>query len=187
MCFGLPSECPTNRTESRFSFPRLRLCTLRSISHVAAARDLSKARDVEYGAAFALALSGDVARSQALANDLEKASEDTYVRFNYLPTLRALWALSHGDSSNAIELLQIAAPYELAVSGSGSGIFGTSILCTCAARPVCWRIGAPKPPRNSRENRTMARSKPRRNEHICVVILCRRRKRPVVRIHSGVL
>jgi len=92
--------------------------------YAAAAVDLSKGRDVEYGSAFALALAGDVAQSQALASDLEKRSEDTYVRFNYLPTLRALWALSHGDSSNAIEMLQIAAPYELAVSGSGSGIFG---------------------------------------------------------------
>src|SRR5258708_841670 len=92
--------------------------------YAAAALDLSKGRDVEFGAAFALALSGDVARSQALASDLEERSEDTYVRFTYLPTLRALWALSHGDSSNAIELLQIAAPYELTVSGSGSGIFG---------------------------------------------------------------
>jgi tetratricopeptide (TPR) repeat protein len=92
--------------------------------YAAAAVDLSKGRDVEYGAAFALALAGDVAQSQALASDLKKRSEDTYVRFNYLPTLRALWALSHGDSSNAIEMLQIAAPYELAVSGSGSGIFG---------------------------------------------------------------
>jgi TolA-binding protein len=92
--------------------------------YAAAALDLSRGRDVEYGVAFALALSGDMARSQALASDLEKRTEDTYVRFNYLPTLRALWALSHGDSSNATEMLQIAAPYELAVSGSGSGIFG---------------------------------------------------------------
>jgi tetratricopeptide (TPR) repeat protein len=92
--------------------------------YAAAALDLSRGRDVEYGVAFALALSGDMARSQALASDLEKRTEDTYVRFNYLPTLRALWALSHGDSSNATEMLQIAAPYELAVSGSGSGLFG---------------------------------------------------------------
>jgi hypothetical protein len=65
-----------------------------------------------------------VAHSQTLASDLEKRSEDTYVKFNYLPTLRALGALSHGDSSSAIDLLQIAAPYELAVSGGGSGLFG---------------------------------------------------------------
>ena len=48
---------------------------------------------MEYGAAFALALSGDVAQSKALAADLEKRSEDTYVRFAYLPTLRELWAI----------------------------------------------------------------------------------------------
>jgi hypothetical protein len=73
---------------------------------------------------LALALVGDTARSQALAKDLEKASESTYVQYNYLPTLRALWALSHGDSSDALELVQKAAPYELAVSGIGSGGFG---------------------------------------------------------------
>jgi eukaryotic-like serine/threonine-protein kinase len=93
--------------------------------YAAKALDLSRGRDVEYGAAFALALSGDMARSQALAADLEKRSEDTYVKFTYLPTLRALWALNHGDSSNAIEQLQIAAPYEFAVSGSGTGVFGS--------------------------------------------------------------
>ena len=51
-----------------------------------AALELSKDRDVEYGAAFALALSGDSSRSQALANDLEtRFPEDTAVRFIYLP------------------------------------------------------------------------------------------------------
>jgi eukaryotic-like serine/threonine-protein kinase len=91
--------------------------------HATAALDFSRGRDVEYGAALAFALVGDTAPSQALAKDLEKASEDTYVRFNYLPTLRALFALSHRDSSSAIELLQTATPYELSV-GSASGFFG---------------------------------------------------------------
>jgi len=91
--------------------------------YAAAALDFSKGRDVEYGAALALALVGDTAQSQALAKDLEKASEDTYARFNYLPTLRALWAVSRGDSSGAIEMLQIAAPYELGV-GSATGLYG---------------------------------------------------------------
>jgi TolA-binding protein len=59
-----------------------------------AALELSRGRDVEYGAAFALALSGDFSQSQALTNDLEKRfPEDTSVRFSYLPTLRALIAL----------------------------------------------------------------------------------------------
>ena len=80
------------------------------------ALELSKGRDVEYGAAFALALAKDFSRSQALANDLEnRFPEDTSIQFSYLPTLRALFALNRGEPSHAIELLQIAVPYELAV------------------------------------------------------------------------
>lgn len=90
-----------------------------------AALKLSMARDVEYGAAFAVAVSGSLSQSQTLANDLEKRfPEDTFVRFTYLPTLRALFALNHGESSNAIELLQIAAPHDLAIPGSWFGFFG---------------------------------------------------------------
>ena len=96
---------------------------LEARQHATAALDFSKGRDVEYGAAFAFALVGDWAQSQALTKDLEKASEDTYVQFNYAPTLRALFALSHRDSLSAIELLQTAGPYELSV-GSASGFFG---------------------------------------------------------------
>jgi serine/threonine protein kinase/Flp pilus assembly protein TadD len=91
--------------------------------HAAAALDFSKGRAVEYGVAFALALWGDTAQSQAVAKDLERASEDTYDRFVNLPTLRALWALSQGDSANAVEALQIAAPYEMGV-GSATGKYG---------------------------------------------------------------
>ena len=80
------------------------------------ALELSKGRDVEYGAAFALALAKDSSRSQALANDLEKRfPEDTSIQFSYLPTLRALFALNRGEPSHAIELLQTAVPYQLAV------------------------------------------------------------------------
>jgi eukaryotic-like serine/threonine-protein kinase len=91
-----------------------------------AALELSKSRDLEYGAAFALALAGDSSRSQTLANDLEKRfPEDSSVRFSYLPTLRALLALNHGEPSKAIELLQIAVPYELGTPlCSAVGFFG---------------------------------------------------------------
>ncbi len=82
------------------------------------ALELSKGRDVEYGAAFALAVAGDSSQAQALANDLEKRfPEDTSVQFSYLPTLRALLALNRGEPSHAIEVLQTATPYELAVPG----------------------------------------------------------------------
>jgi tetratricopeptide (TPR) repeat protein len=94
-----------------------------------AALALSRGRDVEYGVAFALALSGDSrdsSRSQALTDDLEKRfPEDTFVKFSYLPALRALQALNHGRPSSAIELLQIAAPYELGTPSSTQfGLFG---------------------------------------------------------------
>jgi hypothetical protein len=50
-----------------------------------AVTDLSKDRDVEYGAAFALALSGEAPRSRALAKDLEaRFPEDTAVFFTCL-------------------------------------------------------------------------------------------------------
>jgi len=82
---------------------------------------LSKDRDVEYCAAFALALSGDAAGAQSVASDLEKRfPEDSAVRFTYLPVLRALLALNpgpqkQGEPAKAIERLQAAAPYELGV------------------------------------------------------------------------
>jgi hypothetical protein len=92
----------------------------------AAALALSKSRDVEYGAALALALTGDSSRSEALTDDLQKRlPEDTLVKFNYLPTLRALLALNHGASSSVIDLLQTAAPYELGSTYSSMlGLFG---------------------------------------------------------------
>jgi hypothetical protein len=88
---------------------------------------LAKDREVEYGAAFALVLSGDSSRSSSLANDLEaQYPEDTAVRFSYLPVLRALLALNHDEPSQAIELLQVAAPYELGQPRSKiQGFFGS--------------------------------------------------------------
>jgi DNA-binding winged helix-turn-helix (wHTH) protein len=92
-----------------------------------AALELSKGREVEYGAAFALALAADSAGSQTLANDLERRfPEDTSVRFSYTPVLRALLALNRDEPSKAVELLQIAVPYELgAPRSSFYGFFGT--------------------------------------------------------------
>jgi tetratricopeptide (TPR) repeat protein len=91
------------------------------------ALELSKGQDVKYAAAFALGLSGDASRSQALANDLERRfPEDTSVRFSYLPALRGVFALNHSKPSNAIEALQIAVPYELAIPGIAFfGFFGS--------------------------------------------------------------
>jgi eukaryotic-like serine/threonine-protein kinase len=85
----------------------------------ASALRLSTGRDVQYGAALALAFAGDAGRVQVLADDLGKRfPEDTIVQFNYLPTLHAQLALTRSDSSKAIEALQSASSYELGnVSG----------------------------------------------------------------------
>jgi len=74
----------------------------------------SAGRDLQYGAALALAYAGDEGRVQALTDDLGKRfPEDTIVRSNYLPTLRAKLAVSRGNVSEAIESLRAATPYEL--------------------------------------------------------------------------
>ena len=87
--------------------------------HARAALELAKSRDVEYAAAFALALSGDLSQSQRLAADLEKRfPEDTPVQFEYLPTLAALSALAHRAPLDAVARLQLAVPYDFAVPGT---------------------------------------------------------------------
>jgi tetratricopeptide (TPR) repeat protein len=79
------------------------------------------ARDAQFGAALALALTGDTLNAQRLADDLGKSfPDDTIVRFNYLPVLRAQLALDHGQASKAVEELQAAIPYELGSPGSRS-------------------------------------------------------------------
>jgi tetratricopeptide (TPR) repeat protein/predicted Ser/Thr protein kinase len=91
-----------------------------------AALALAKNREVQYGAAVALAMVGDSSQAQTLANDLARSfPEDTSVKFNYLPTVRAFLALNHGDPAKAIELLQVAVPYELGQPRSTqTGFFG---------------------------------------------------------------
>jgi tetratricopeptide (TPR) repeat protein len=87
---------------------------------------LARGRHVDYAAALALALSGDMPRARTLARDLEQSfPEDTSVQFNYLPALRALFAMSAGDPSAAIQSLESASRFDLAVAGIGFyGYFG---------------------------------------------------------------
>jgi serine/threonine protein kinase/tetratricopeptide (TPR) repeat protein len=80
----------------------------------------STGRDVEYGAALALAYAGDGKRAQVLAHDLGQSfPEDTIVQFNYLPTLHARLAVNQGSASEALDSLRTAAPYDLGQSPSG--------------------------------------------------------------------
>ena len=92
--------------------------TTEAKSGAMSALELSKGREVQYAAGLALALSGDSSRSEALAADLEKRfPEDTFVKFTYVPVLRAVAALGRGKPAEAVERLQITVPYEAAVNG----------------------------------------------------------------------
>lgn len=90
------------------------------------ALELAKDREVEYGAALALALAGNSSEAQSLADHLEKTfPEDTSVRFSYLPVLRGVLALNRHQPAAAIDLLESAAPYELGTPRSNlQGFFG---------------------------------------------------------------
>jgi hypothetical protein len=85
-------------------------------------------REVDYAAAFALALAGDLPQSRALAEELAREfPEDTSVQFMYLPALRALFFLNTPtpDAAAAIDSLQPAARYDLALGRVGFvGRFG---------------------------------------------------------------
>jgi serine/threonine protein kinase/tetratricopeptide (TPR) repeat protein len=102
--------------------------------HVATTLAKSNGRDAQYVAALALAVIGDSARAQALAEDLQKRfPDDTVVHFNYLPTLHAQLFLNAADRSpdrsperlaenatKAIHALAVALPYELGVPANGT-------------------------------------------------------------------
>jgi tetratricopeptide (TPR) repeat protein len=85
-------------------------------------------REANYAAAFALALSGELPQSQALAEGLAREfPEDTAVQFMYLPTLRALFSLNAltPNAAAAIQTLQTASRYDLALGRIGFiGRFG---------------------------------------------------------------
>ena len=78
------------------------------------AKRRASGRDVDYGLALTLAYTGDANRARALADDLGKRfPEDTLLQLNYLPALRAKVALLRANSQQAVDILRVAAPYEL--------------------------------------------------------------------------
>ena len=91
-----------------------------------AALDVSRGREVQYAAALALALAGDAVRSQQLTNDLEhRFPEDTFVKFSYVPVLRAVVELERGKPAESADRLHVALAYERAANGLN---FGRSYL-----------------------------------------------------------
>ncbi len=83
------------------------------------ALDLSTGRDVAYAAAFALALTGELSRSQDLSKELEsRYPQDTTVQISYLPALRGLIALQQGKPADALQKLEPALSNEFALPGT---------------------------------------------------------------------
>jgi hypothetical protein len=89
------------------------------------ALNMSTDRDVECGAAFAFAGSRNRSKASALLSDLERRfRQDTFVKFSYAPTVRAVLALNAADPVKALEELQPATKYDLAIEGTWPGFFG---------------------------------------------------------------
>jgi tetratricopeptide (TPR) repeat protein len=71
-------------------------------------------KNAEGFSAIAFALAGDAANANRLIDDLGKRfSQDTIVRFEYLPMARAGLALTTGNAANAVAALTVASSYEL--------------------------------------------------------------------------
>jgi hypothetical protein len=82
--------------------------------HVAAGLQLASSRDPQATAAIALAIAGDQAHAQKLADDLTtRFPDDTLVKFIYVPTILGATAEHQGDGAKAIEILQVVEPYDL--------------------------------------------------------------------------
>jgi eukaryotic-like serine/threonine-protein kinase len=81
---------------------------------VAAALALAPGRDVKLFAALTLARSGDTAHAKVIVEELEKNyASDTMLRVYWLPALKAAMTLNANNSTQAVDFLDIAAPYEL--------------------------------------------------------------------------
>jgi tetratricopeptide (TPR) repeat protein len=76
---------------------------------------LETGRELQFGAALALALSGDVAATRPFADALAKNyPEHTSVQTNYLPVLKAFGSLAANEPSKALDALEANRPYERA-------------------------------------------------------------------------
>jgi DNA-binding winged helix-turn-helix (wHTH) protein len=86
---------------------------------VGEALGLSNSAEVQSLSALALSIEGDAVRADTLAGSLNnRFPANTIVQSYYLPTVRAQLALSRKDPAKAIEVLAVAAPFELSSSGA---------------------------------------------------------------------
>ena len=94
--------------------------TAKGLEQTRMAMTPSSGPDVYYGFGLASAYAKDAKATQRFVEGFEKGFvEDTEVQFNYLPTLRARLALIHSNPQQAIDSLEIAAPYELGLPAGG--------------------------------------------------------------------
>ena len=83
-------------------------------------REHASGRDFDYAMALALTYAGDARQASALADGLgRRFPEDTLIQLNYLPTLRARFALVRANPQEALHFLEPAAPYEFGLPATG--------------------------------------------------------------------
>jgi tetratricopeptide (TPR) repeat protein len=95
--------------------------TLAEVGNVSKAKELAASSSASVHervnmelAAIALAMTGDVNRSQAIMDDLgRRFPDDTLLHQVFIPVVRALIELDHKAPDKAIQALQSATPYEL--------------------------------------------------------------------------
>ncbi len=81
---------------------------------VAAALALAPGRDVKLLAALTLARIGETAGAKAIVGELEKNyASDTMLKVYWLPTIKAAMELNANNATQAVMILEAAAPYEL--------------------------------------------------------------------------
>jgi tetratricopeptide (TPR) repeat protein/predicted Ser/Thr protein kinase len=86
----------------------------RTREETAAALTLAPTRDLRILTGLALARAGESARAQKIADDLAKAfPANTMMNRYWLPTIRAAVEINRKNPTEAVEILQEAAPYDL--------------------------------------------------------------------------
>jgi ATP/maltotriose-dependent transcriptional regulator MalT len=86
-------------------------------SHASAALASTPGQAAKVLAALSLAEARDVARSEAIAAELNREFPNATLLNNiWLPTIRAKVSMSRGDPSHAIKLLEVTLPYDLSES-----------------------------------------------------------------------
>jgi tetratricopeptide (TPR) repeat protein len=93
--------------------------TARAIQVATEALQLSNDRDVRVNAALALARAGDPTRAHKLAEQLnQELPLNTTMQSNSLPTIKSAIEIWENNGTSAVQLLKVAAPYELGTSSA---------------------------------------------------------------------